>query len=586
MQNELLLACWFDSRTNQYRSCWGDENSQDELLDAVRSVDFIVAQNAKFELAWLDRCGVDLHDILVFDTFLAEWILLGNLKDPKDLSSLAKRRGIRGKVDSVSWLIKNGVDPQNIPKPWLEEYCLEDVRTTLEVYLVQREELASRDQLHLQLARCMLTPVLVDMESNGIHLDHKKVMEEYRAVSNELADVELELAEYGDLNWRSRQQVAELLYDELQFAEVRDRDGPVRTASGQRGTSIDIISKLRGDTPKQRRFLELFKKQANLQAKRSKTLEFFRGICEEYDCKFNGSYNQGITATHRLSSSGRKYSFTTLPKPLGVQLQNMPREYKGLVTASNPGWLIVEADQAQLEFRGAAALTSDPVAVQEIIDEVDVHSVTREFFRSQGEFKGLDDKEARQQAKPQTFKPTYGGTGNTKAEKAYCKFFRDKYNVMYKVQYNWVMQVVATGKLRTPYGMEFFWPNEKVNAYGKATNQNAIFNYPIQGVSTGEIVPISLICLWHRLRGRKVRFILTIHDSVILEVHPDEDMEWIKEQIGLAFTRDVFNVLKKLYKFELKVPLACEIKIGTHWGKGEETKITYNPLDMQDADVG
>lgn len=509
---------------------------------------------------------------------LAEWVLLGNRKEPKDLSSLAKRRGIKGKIDSVSWLIKSGIDPSDIPKPWLEEYCFEDVRTTLDVFLKQREELEQRDQLHLVLARCLLTPVLVDMESNGVTLDKAKVQEAYDRTAQELREVEQELTAYGELNWRSRQQVSELLYDVLGFEELRDRDGyPIRTASGQRGTTKEVIAQLKATDQRQRTFLDLFKRQANLQAKLSKTLEFFRGICEEYDCTFKGSFNQGVTSTHRLSSSGRKYSFTSLPKPLGIQLQNIPREFKGLVTASNPDWLIVEADQAQLEFRGAAALTGDPVAIKEIQDEVDVHSITREFFRSQGEFKKLDDKEARQQAKPQTFKPTFGGTGISRAEKAYCKFFREKYNVMYKEQYGWVMQVVGSGKLRTPYGMEFFWPGERMNTYGKTPNQTAIFNFAIQGISTGEIVPLSLVCLWHRLRGRAVRFVMTIHDSVILEVSNHEDMDWIKEQIGLAFTRDVFVLMRKLYKFELKVPLAAEIKTGSHWGSGDEAKVTCTP---------
>lgn len=256
--------------------------------------------------------------MLVFDTFLAEWVLLGNRKDPKDLSSLASRRNIKGKLDSVSWMIKKGIDPKNIPRVWLEEYCFEDVRTTLEVFRYQLEELHSRDQLHLQLMRCMLTPVLVDMESNGVTLDKERVTEEYEKVYAELRRTEEDLREYGEINWRSRQQVGELLYDTLGFKELTDRSGnPLRTASGQRATTKEAIANLRGTTAKQRNFLELFKRQANLQAKLSKTLEFFRGICEEYDCTFKGSFNQGVTGTHRLSSSGRKYSFSTVPKPLG-----------------------------------------------------------------------------------------------------------------------------------------------------------------------------------------------------------------------------------------------------------------------------
>jgi len=575
LQNELLLACWYDSRTKTTHHTWGSEHEQQELLRAISEVDYLVAQNAKFELGWLDRCGLDLHEVVVYDTFLAEWVLLGNRKDPKDLGSLAKRRGLQGKIDSVSWMIKLGVDPRSIPKPWLQEYCHEDVRTTLEVFLKQLEELKDRDQLHLVYARCLLTPVLVDMEKNGVTLDPERVKSEYDKVLHEYRDVEEQLRQYGDLNWRSRQQVGELLYDTLGFDEVRDRRGqPLRTASGQRGTTKEVIASLKATNKLQREFLDLFKRQANLQAKLSKTLEFFKGVCEEHDCNFKGLYNQGVTSTHRLSSSGRKLSFRNGTE-LGIQLQNMPREYKKLVTARHEDWLIVEADQSQLEFRGAASLTGDPVALQEIIESADIHSVTAEFYIKEGsdpEFKGKTVAEARQAAKPKTFRPTFGGTGITKADKAYSKFFADKYHVMYTAQTAWTYEVLKTGKLRTPYGMEFFWPGTGMNAYGKVDNMTAIFNFPIQGISTGEIVPISLVWLWHRLRGRKVRFVLTIHDSVVLEVSPDEDLEWIKAQIVKAFTSDVFFTLENLYSFKMTVPLGCEIGIGTHWGEGDKFK--------------
>lgn len=574
-RNELILACWYDSRTQTYHHTWGSEHEQQQLIRAITEVDFLVAQNAKFELGWLDRCGLDLYDVLVFDTFLAEWVLLGNRKDPKDLGSLAKRRGIKGKVDSISWMIKLGIDPRSIPRSWLLEYCIEDVRTTLDVFQIQLKELEARDQMHLVYARCMLTPVLVSMEKNGVSLDPKRVQEEYDKVTQELIEVEESLRAYGELNWRSRQQVGELLYDTLGFEEMKDRRGnPIRTKGNQRLTTKEAIASLKPKNKEQREFLLLFKRQANLQAKLSKTLEFFKGVCDEYDCNFKGLFNQGVTSTHRLSSSGRKLEFKN-EEELGVQLQNMPREYKRLVKAKEDDWIIVEADQSQLEFRGAAALTGDPVALQEIRESADIHSVTAEFYINEGsdpEFRGKTVAEARQAAKPRTFRPTFGGTGITKADKAYSKFFADKYHVMYTSQTGWTHEVLKTGKLRTPVGMEFFWPGTRMNSYGKVDNMTSIFNFPIQNISTGEIVPISLIWLWHRLRGHKVRIVLTIHDSVVLEVSPDEDMEWIKEQIVKAFTDDVFYTLKHLYKFEMTVPLGCEIGIGTHWGEGDKFK--------------
>src|SRR6185437_10006363 len=76
--NQLLLSCWKLAGTPVY-SCWDNELGHHELLHAISSVDFVVAHNAKYELGWLKRMGVDLHDVLVYDTKLGEYVLLGNL---------------------------------------------------------------------------------------------------------------------------------------------------------------------------------------------------------------------------------------------------------------------------------------------------------------------------------------------------------------------------------------------------------------------------------------------------------------------------------------------------------------------------
>src|SRR2546421_413755 len=86
--NQLLLACWKlgsshprnHERPGAIRAVWGNELEQEELLDDIDSADFIVAHHAKYELGWLRRCGLDLRKVLVFDTKLSEYVLLGNLK--------------------------------------------------------------------------------------------------------------------------------------------------------------------------------------------------------------------------------------------------------------------------------------------------------------------------------------------------------------------------------------------------------------------------------------------------------------------------------------------------------------------------
>lgn len=551
------------------------------MLQAVAEVDFVVAQNAKFELGWLDRIGLDLHDVLVYDTMLAEWVLLGNRKLPKDLNSMLARRGLKGKEDVVGGMIKLGINPENIPKSLLLTYCQEDVRGTLELFLTQRQEVEERKQMHLVYSRCLLTPVLTDIEFKGVSLDRKAVEEEYHNVLKERNEAEEALSKWGQINWKSKQQVGNLLYDTLGFEELKDRKGnPIRTASGQRSASNGSLQKLVPRTKEQKEFLATYSRLAKLNTKLSKTLAFFKEIVEHHNGTFYGVFNQGATGTHRLSSSGRPI-VTADGERLSAQLQNMPREYKRLVKAKEEGWEIWEADGSQLEFRVAADLAADEVAYEEIDNDVDIHSNTALVFLKDGthpDFKGLKTvKEARQPAKPQTFKPLYGGTGIHKAEQAYCEYFRDHYKDIAKMQMEWSFQVLKNKELRTKYGLIFYWPDTEITQRGYITNSTAIYNYPVQGFATAEIIPIVLFTLWHKLKGWDVRIVLTVHDSIVLEVGPNVDKEKLKDIIARAFTEDVYDYLDVVYGYTFWVPLGAEIKAGPIWGSGKGEKVKMYP---------
>lgn len=405
-ENRLLLACWrFNGKSY---SKWGGEYDMSQLLSDIARADFIVAANVKYELGWLRRMGADLRSILCYDTMLAEWVLLGNtsrgLQD-LGLDVACKRRGVGHKEHAVSTLISNGVNPVNIPEEWLEEYCHTDVEITEALFLAQRKLLEEKGLLHIQYSRCLLTPVLTDMEFNGVALNKDRVQEEYDKAVKELADVQHQLNVmakkngYEGINWRSGKQVAEYLYDVLGFEELTHRGQVVRTEKDARKTDVATMENLKATNKKQREFLDTYKRIGKVAAKLSKNLNFFQEVCQSHGSSFRGILNQGTTVTHRLSSSG-----LPIPKPdgkgtLGAQLQNIPREFKRLFKAKRDEWEIFEADGAQLEFRVAAILTQDPVAIAEIINEEDVHQITADYLTAAGE------PTSRQEAKSRTFRP-------------------------------------------------------------------------------------------------------------------------------------------------------------------------------------
>ena len=579
--NHIVLACWHvvthDGITKKSR--FADEYDLSELEADVRAAQFVVAHNAKFELGWLKRMGIDLYDVLVFDTFLAEWVIQANRTGPTGLSlnATAERYGLGQKEHLSSQLIKSGVCPSEIPKNWLESYCHQDVELTHQLYKRQIRILVEDKLLHLALVRNLACACLADIEFNGCQLDPQKVREEYDRAVNEYNEAKRQLKEItGDTNLRSRKQLAVLLYEELGFEPPIDPKSkkPLMTAGGTLSTTVDTLGKLKAKTPDQEKFLDLYKKINKLNSLITKNLEFFKGVVEEFGSVFYSAYNQGFTQTGRLSSSGRPLFFRREGKKRGAQGQNLPREYKSLFWAEEDGWICGEADGAQLEFRVGADQSHDPTALRAIENGEDVHSDTAKVLIDAKEpgFKGLTVKQARQSAKPQTFAPMYGSNGKTPATKAYAQFFRKKYEVLYNTQRQWTNEVLNTGKLRTPYGMIFYWPGTKMHNSGYIENTTSIFNYPIQGFATGEIIPIALVYFWHRARYHKIVVWNTIHDSIASRYHESEQ-EVYENLSKQALTHDVYWFLREVYKYEFEVPLGVGVKSSKHWGAAKEEKV-------------
>ena len=178
-------------------------------------------------------------------------------------------------------------------------------------------------------------------------------------------------------------------------------------------------------------------------------------------------------------------------------------------------------------------------------------------------------------AKLHTFKPLYGGESGTKAEKAYYKYFKDRYRGLADVQEGWVEDVLIHKRLITPWGMRYYWPRAKRSmSDGYINVKSAVYNYPVQALATAEIIPVAIVALKRRLREMGgVRLVNTVHDSVILEVREDM-VDAVREQAIQAFGNDVYEYMHNVYGYDFKVPLGCGVTVGTHWSEGIEE--SYN----------
>ena len=588
-RSRLALAVW-NYPTSKMQVHWGDEFSHARLLGDIASCDYIVAHNAKYELGWLLRCGMDLKSIVVFDTFLAEYVLLGNLAAADretglpgvslSLDSCCKRYGLKRKDPIVDIYLKHGITVDQIPQRWVEDRCKNDVISTHKLFLQQRSSLSATNRRNVLYTRCLLTPVLAEIEPNGMQLDSGRVNQTHQQYSSDLSRLSSSMeAITGGINWRSGKQVATYLYgsEGLGFSEIKRRDGsPIRTTTGKPKTDNATLSKLSVQTPEQRQFVEIRNSISKVGSALSKNLDYFKGVCDEQNGIFMAEFNQTRTATHRLSSSG-------IPSKNGtVQFQNLPRSFKSLFKSRHPGWKIAEVDGSQLEFRVAAFLGQDRQAMDDILNPgFDAHIASgaamaqRDYGELYAAYKAGDKKakEIRQQAKAETFKPLYGGSKGTKAQERWYKAFKERYSTLCGVQDGWVSHVLQSKELITPWGLRYYWPRASINNQGYVNVKASVYNYPVQALATAEIIPIAIRCLRDRILanglGSSIVLVNTVHDSVVCEIAP-EAIDKFKEMAIIAFTTDVYEYLDKVYGMKFNVPLGTSIKIGDHWGEAEE----------------
>jgi DNA polymerase I-like protein with 3'-5' exonuclease and polymerase domains len=586
--NHLVLTCWYERATRTHKHNWNSEYEQQELLEAIEAADFLVCHNAKFELHWLRRCGYDIGSKPIFDTMVAEWVLAGNRHWGlfPALDDCLARRSLPQKFSLVSQMISAGVCPSDIPRPWLLRYCHIDVDSTHMLMEEQINEMEGNRLLPVVFTRCITIPALTDLETKGMHLDPKLVRKEYKAYNEEYVEVMAKLDKLtGGINPKSNIQVAQYVYGTLGFKEKKDRRGKfIRGKPGVFKAFPDGLPKtdeatllsLNPDTDEQLEFLALKKRQAQLSSALDKNLSMFLGAVEERAGAIFATFDQCTTGTHRLSSSGRPTLYEMFDKPKGCQFQNLPNIFKGLFTARNEGWLIAEADYSQLEYRGAGFVTQDPLIYQEVSEGYDVHRYTASVLN------GIEEADVtgglRRAAKADTFKPLYGGSSGTEEQQKYYTAFKQKYKVMNDTQESWCIIVENDKELETPWGMKYYWPKAKVN-HGYLNCKTQVYNYPIQGFATAEVVPIGLTMFWHRIRDYAMFLICTVHDSVEVEL-PEEEMELFVEAVVQALTRDVYKYLREVYEIEFDMPLGVGMVIGTHWSKPSVSEERWDQVNQ------
>ena len=274
---------------------------------------------------------------------------------------------------------------------------------------------------------------------------------------------------------------------------------------------------------------------------------FVNGIRDHVneDSILHPKFMQCVTATARLSSRDPNF-------------QNQPRgttfPIRKVITSRFKDGQIMEVDFAQLEFRTAVFLAQDKQGMEDIDNGVDVHQFTANTI-------GV----TRQEAKAHTFKPLYGGMSGTEDQKRYYKAFLEKYKDIAKWHENLQSNAIQYKKIKLPSGREYAFPYAQRQAWGGSSYSTQIKNYPVQGFATADIVPVACINVYNLMKENKVKSLMinTVHDSIVVDTHPDEVDLMIR--LLRKGTSNVVESLNSFYNVEFNVPLDTDIKIGYNW---------------------
>ena len=629
----------FDHKEQQDRS--GIQAKKLQLI--LDNTTLLIGHNLQHDLAWLWECGF-VYDGDVYDTMLAEYLLLRGQKEPLSLASCAERRGLEfQKDDTLKRYFKEGYNTNEIPLSELSFYLKSDIHVTGELFnAIERDfnEASAASLCNVKRVTFDTCKTLTRMYMRGIKVDLFELNRVRREFEQEKADIldrltrkTQDLMGATPINLNSPEQVSQVIFSrrinnkkewadlfnfvstDAEFKQAIDANSAVikktrastclacngegkvykvkkdgkRFAKPNKCTECDArgyllketneVAGLKFSAPSKKwvtangfgtgkdnldtlmataktrgmdSAVEFLGDLKRLSAVSSYLSSFVDGIATytKPDGLLHVSLTQHITATGRFS--GRN-----------PNMQNMPRggtfPVKRVFVSRWEGGYIMEADFAQLEFRVAAFLSQDKVAMEEISTGFDVHSYTARVISEAGQ------KTSRQEAKEHTFAPLFGATGygRSKAEAAYYEHFTDKYQGIAKWHKQLGDEAVRLLKITNVSGRQYAFPDVVRRASGSVTHFTMIKNYPVQGFATGDVVPVVLIEMEKKLKDMQSCIVNTVHDSMVVDVHPDE-----KDQV-IQIIKDMNDGLNDLveanYGVTMNVPLLLEAKLGPNW---------------------
>ncbi len=537
----------------------GDNLPLDEVLQALRAplTDLKigkVAHNAKYDFIMLAKHGLRVSP-LTFDTMLAEFIV-----DPSSrhlgLKNLAVVR-LGEEMTHIEDLIGSGkkqISMADVAIASVAPYAAADAEITLRlVPLLEKDLKRIAGEKILAEIDMPLTPVLAEMEMEGVMIDLPFFKKMSGELAERLAEIQKQVFESvgKEFNMNSTQQLSDILFTRLRLDPP---DKGKKTASGHYSTSADVLDGLRGKHP----VVDWVLEHRELSKLKSTYLDALPEAVDSKTGRVHTSYSQIGAVTGRLSSNNPNLQNIPIRTETGRKVRN------GFIAAK--GNVLLSIDYSQIELRIVALMAEDEAMLTAFRSGEDIHSTTA------GAIYGIENeavtKDMRRHAKAINFGLIYGmsafglmrSTDLTLAEaEDFVKAYFAKFPGVKKYLDGIRKTAAEQGYVETLLGRRRYFPalQGKSNPQMKNREEREAINAPIQGTAA-DIMKIAMLKIPAALKaaGLKGKMLLQVHDELVIECPQSEAADTarlIQETMANAYP--------------MSIPLSTEARAGANWGE-------------------
>lgn len=480
-----------------------------KVQDLVSDCDYLVFHNAKFDIPAIERgLGLSLWDSNWYDTMLMYHMVDENFFD-KSLDALGKHHFGLGKEksDAFKTFIK-GPGWAFLPVWLTEDYAKQDAKLTRDLFrkvyplFIQEGfdgEIWEKERLFVQ--------ALASMERLGVSIDDALASSEY---TQGQARMEAIVQTLGGLNPSSPKDLEELLIQKLGLPLVRPTKRTKNSPPSEQKPSFDKLAMEEYElllNVRQDKTAQLVLEYRGWQKACS---TYFRAFLDKqsYDGKIRPNFKVHGTRTSRLSCE--------VPNLQQIPRQTDEAKRWGLNTkkciVATAGFRLWELDYSNLELR----LSSIYAGQKNLIEAFNTGEKIWDYMSS------LLGGWEKNKTKTVTYATLYGA-GNKKLADTMGVSLNEASDTK-NLYFNTFPQIKNTIYLVNDHaksaGYIKLWTGRRRH-FPASESPHKAFNSLIQG-SGAEVVKHALIEIWETLTDRNrnplCKLVLTIHDSIVLEI--------------------------------------------------------------------